>query len=57
MRRVDFALVHPDWNLPMPEAFFAYDAASDHLPLVVDLNLHHTGTAQSTTVVAGGASV
>lgn len=39
LRRVDYAWKKPTWNLPIAQAFVDMSAASDHLPIVVDVQM------------------
>lgn len=39
LRRVDFAMLSPSFKLPISNAFVHYNAASDHLPIGVDIKL------------------
>lgn len=39
IRRVDYALLRPSWDLPIVNAFVHSTAASDHMPIVVDVNI------------------
>lgn len=36
---VDFIFVSPTWNLPLNGSYVYYDAASDHLPVILDIKL------------------
>lgn len=39
MRRIDYALLSPSFNLKVDDAMVYYDSSSDHVPIAVDINL------------------
>ena len=39
LRRVDFCFLNPNFPLPIAQAFVHFNAASDHLPMVVDIQV------------------
>lgn len=36
---IDFIFLSPKWHLPLAGCYVYYDAASDHLPVIMDINL------------------
>lgn len=38
-RVVDFIFLKDSWNLPLQGSYVYYDAASDHLPIILDINI------------------
>lgn len=37
--RIDFLFLRPSWNLPLCGSYVFYDWASDHIPVIMDINL------------------
>lgn len=37
---IDFIFLAPTWNLPLAGSYVYYDAASDHLPIIMDIKLN-----------------
>lgn len=37
--RIDFLFLNPSWNLPIKGSYVVYDSASDHLPVIMDIDL------------------
>jgi len=38
-KEIDFIFLSPKWNLPLAGCYVYYDAASDHLPIIMDIKL------------------
>ncbi len=38
-KEIDFIFLSPDWNLPLAGCYVWYDAASDHLPVIMDIKV------------------
>ena len=37
--RIDFLFLNPVWNLPLKGSYVYYDWASDHIPVIMDIDL------------------
>jgi endonuclease/exonuclease/phosphatase family metal-dependent hydrolase len=38
-KEIDFIFLSPEWNLPLVGCYVYYDATSDHLPIIMDIQL------------------
>ncbi|MGC2310337.1 MAG: endonuclease/exonuclease/phosphatase family protein [Candidatus Babeliaceae bacterium] len=38
-QEIDFIFLSPNWNLPLAGCYVYYDSASDHLPIIMDIQL------------------